>query len=90
MNVWSRDHAAYSGMCVAVLGGRTVLFISNIIGRSSSVEWTKLLQEECQELQDSNRKLKEESAKLWEETEQRERELVAECLQRTVRLVDII
>ena len=70
-------------MCVAVLVGRSVLFISNIIGRSSSVEWAKLLQEECQELQDSNRKLKEEATKLREETasvEQKERELVAECL----------
>ena len=77
-------------MCVTVLDGRSVLFISNIIGRSSSVEWAKLLQEECQELQDSNRKLKEEVIKLREETasvEQKERELVAECLQRTVRLV---
>ena len=50
---------------------------------SSSVEWAKLLQEECQELQDSNRKLKEEAMRLREETasvEQKERELVAECL----------
>ena len=47
------------------------------------MEWAKLLQEECQELQDSNRKLKEEATKLREETtcvEQKERELVAECL----------
>ena len=51
--------------------------------RSSSVEWAKLLQEECQGLQDSNRLLKEEAARLREETasvEQKERELVAECL----------
>ena len=61
--------------------GGAVVYI--IIGRSSSVEWAKLLQEECQELQDSNRKLKEEATKLWEETacvEQKERELVAKCL----------
>lgn len=48
------------------------------------MEWAKLLQEECQELQDSNRKLKEEATRLREETacvEQKERELVAECLQ---------
>lgn len=47
------------------------------------MEWAKLLQEECQELQDSNRKLKEEATRLREETasvEQKERELVAECL----------
>ena len=43
-----------------------------------------LLKEECQQLQDSNRILKEEATKLREETacvEQKERELVAECLQ---------
>ena len=70
-------------MYVAVLVGRSIFFISNTISRSSSVEWGKLLQEECQELQDSNKKLKEEATtKLREETacvEQKERELVAEC-----------
>ena len=45
---------------------------NNIMQVFVIVAWAKLLQEECQQLQDSNGKLKEEANRLQEETEHKE------------------